>query len=379
MLGPDHVIAGAGAGRVLRFDGKTWIEDDLRSKGLNTVPALFATSKQNVFAVADHAILRWDGAQWSPSSRDPSERFSAVHGSDADNVWIVGAVGTMLRGNGKQFDRVGGRGARARVSMAWIGKSDAFTVGGALIVRRNEHGAWTRQAETTTERILAALGGSSETDLWTFEFGGPALHWDGKAWSEAPAPSFIPARVRATAKDDVWAIGSELAHYDGKHWSLVQSDYQQTDLWSPARGTVYATARARDAKGVPVFTGGEHLLRYNGSTWTRLATLTEGAAGIGGLGKDVWIANGPNIEHWDGTKLTTAYKASPPAGYYGDQAVIVRGADDVTIAGHGKSLHFDGKSWTEEEVPLTNACFAGGPAGIFAFGPNGGVMRRAER
>jgi len=77
--------------------------------------------------------------------------------------------------------------------------------------------------------------------------------------------------------------------------------------------------------------------------------------------------------------LTKVHADASANGSAGERVVFVRGPNDVTVAGYGHAVHFDGHAWKEDEVPLLNASYAGGPAGVCAFGANGGIVRRTAR
>jgi len=378
VLGEDNVIAAAGVGRMLRYDGKTWSEEDLTSRGVRGVSALFAIGK-TTYAVGTGALAHFDGAKWSVDERPDHERLNAVHGADEKNVWIVGALGTMLRGSRDKFMRVGGFGSCAPLHSMFVGEHEviAASEGDALLRRRPK--GWERLASPAGKQTFRAIGGASDTDVWAFVAFGPALHWDGKKWSEAPrAPAFAPFRVRAAAADDVWALDPlEASRWDGKTWRRDDGKLQLLDVWAPSRGKAWATARARGADGMPIFGEDTLLVRWDGAKWSKLATIAGSASGIGGVAPDdLWIATMSEVLHYDGKTLTSVHKNASGADSIGERVVIARAPTDVTVAGYGHAVHYDGHAWKTEDAPLPNAVFAGGPSGVFAFGPTGGIAKR---
>jgi hypothetical protein len=132
-------------------------------------------------------------------------------------------------------------------------------------------------------------------------------------------------------------------------WSqpLPQGNYID-DLWSAVGAGVWVGARS----GV--------VLHWNGASWDRLA-ISGGLISpvIWGSGpNDVYITNGTDLHHWDGTKLAlialpTAITALPMIF----QDLSGTGPNDVWAATTHGAAHFDGSTWSAfngvPNVPLS--------------------------
>jgi hypothetical protein len=146
-------------------------------------------------------VLNWDGAAWARVPNADRHDLWWSHAFSPDEVFAVGAGGTVLRG---------GRSGFTRMSTPGLGAQTLY-------------GAW----------------GSAPDDLWAV--GGFAGRWgflwhfDGEAWVEQPLPDDLPLspegelpalfKVWGRAADDVWAVGSHgtILHFDGAAWEVVPS------------------------------------------------------------------------------------------------------------------------------------------------------------
>src|SRR5438034_8493504 len=88
--------------------------------------------------------------------------------------------------------------------------------------------------------ILEDVAAISEDDVWAV--GTDVEHWDGTAWSVVPSPNpFYLFGVTALGPDDVWAVGGDkdfrhslIQHWDGNDWTAVSAP-------SPGTQTNYLT------------------------------------------------------------------------------------------------------------------------------------------
>ena len=94
----------------------------------------------------------------------------SVWGSGTNNVWAVGASGTILH---------------------WDGS------------------AWTSALSGTTNHLIGVWG-SGASDVWAVADSGAILHWDGSAWTSVPSgtTNFLRS-VWGSGASDVWAVGAD--------------------------------------------------------------------------------------------------------------------------------------------------------------------------
>jgi hypothetical protein len=266
------------------------------------------------------------------------------------------------------------------------------------------------------ENLLTSVSAVSSTDVWAagmmatprtvvHEDEPLLLHWDGRAWTEAP---FIEGAqplvsVKAVAQDDVW-VGGELvflAHFDGTSWVPVP----HPDLEEGAIHAIDATG-PHDVwfTGVHEAEGGAGEIplveRWDGARISVVPTPLEvgesGALwGIEVLSPtDVWVVGDKGeegatetlIEHWDGSEWTIVPSPNPGTDFNELSAVAAVASDDVYAAGtystagieHPLVVHWDGSSWTQLRVGEPASGMAtlkgiavAGPGRVFAVGGSG--------
>jgi hypothetical protein len=306
-----------------------------------------------------------------------------------------------------------------------VGPSSAWAVGSRAggtrtLIQRWDGSTWSFVPAPSPgdENLLTSVSAVSDTEAWAvgmsatprtvaFEDEPLLLHWDGRAWTEAP---FIDGAhplvsVKALAPDDVW-VGGELlflGHFDGASWSpvphpdLEEGAFHAIDASGP--NDVWLVG-VKEAEGG----AGEFALveRWDGTSVSVVETppLEVGEAsalwGVDVLSTtDVWAvgdrgdegANQTLIEHWDGTAWTIVPSPNPGTDFSELSAVTAIAPDDVYAVGtyssdgveHPLVVHWDGTSWTELRVDEPRAAgmttlkgaAAVGPARIFAVGAAG--------
>lgn len=94
-------------------------------------------------------ILEWDGVEWARVTLPPIDReirsFFKVWGTSADNVFVVGAKGVILRYDGDEWTQTSTGAADDFVSLWGTGPDDIVAVGGrqnGMVARWNGTG-WT--------------------------------------------------------------------------------------------------------------------------------------------------------------------------------------------------------------------------------------------
>jgi hypothetical protein len=131
----------------------------------------------------------------------------------------------------------------------------------------------------TPSRLPAGLTGfisdasaPSAHDIWAVsEYGGYALHWNGKHWRVARRwRGRQISSVAAVAANDVWVFGTTAAgfadtgtwHYDGKSWRKVRGQASTAFRASAvSRRNIWAIGASGRA---------DYVLHFNGSAWRRV-------------------------------------------------------------------------------------------------------------
>lgn len=261
--------------------------------------------------------------------------LNAVTGTAADDVWIVGSLGTVLHGGGDSFARVAS-GSDETLFSAWTpARGDVWIAAATAPL----HGTLAEDGGTSFERVTGstwssssntggriwAVFGSSPDDVWlagesTSRFGGYASVFkldanDGgvPAWR---AQSICPPRVSCypsvraawgTPEGPVWLVGARGENYTlesadgGSVWAIKDSRSAVgfDAVWSASNGQAWAVG------------AGGTIRRYSTAlgVWEVMdAPVTSALHGVWGNGPDdVWIVGDDGVVlHWDGTAFHVA-------------------------------------------------------------------------
>jgi hypothetical protein len=306
---------------VAHFDGTQWTTVPMPDAGLPIGFVSLYAAGSEVWAVGSGGSAHYDGSTWTVFP-DPSAALTAVHGSDATNVWAVGisSSGTLT------LD------IQVNVALRWDPGNKQW-ISGAQLASTLFFSVWT----------------SGPNDVWAlgepFDIGtdGVPWHWDGTSWTVVGTQAGIftlfdhgPQSLNATFGIDannVWAVGTsgQVLQNTGSGWHQV---------------------------GPQEFTA-----RWNG-IW-------------GSSASDIWIVgDGARVRHWDGTALQTILTPSSIAGenllaVYGFAVSGLPSSDVYAVGDAGSIIHYNGTAWSEPANPTDcrlNAIWGSGPTDIWAVG-----------
>lgn len=250
---------------------------------------------------------------------------------------------------------------------------------------------WTRHGGSNY-----AVWGTAKDDVWA---GGVGLsHFDGRSWTPVPSPtSFCIRGLSGSSSRDIWAVAtdgrpilqdsaltnskkSEILHWDGTAWSRVLSiEGELTAITASGANDAWAVGhKMPSGSGTVGF-----IMRWDGTTWQehpyRLQHIP--TALWGRASNDVWmvstyVVSGPytdRIQHWDGT---TWRGAVTPTSTDWQCGVWSSGPDDVWTQGRFRGWHWDGTAWSQTgpllKMTTSTAC------AIWGSGPNDVWMGGAE-
>jgi len=145
------------------------------------------------------------------------------------------------------------------------------------------------------------MDGTSSNDLWIVgtSYTGPhnstafgiAVHWNGKGWVKRDVPpldNYVRLnRVKVLSGEDVWAVGTQVLHWDGSQWNSVSdSNVEYNDLSALSPDDIWAVGR----NGV--------IGHWDGQNWTQTSApyalpsggLDSNLTGIGTAARnDTWV------------------------------------------------------------------------------------------
>jgi len=273
----DIYVVGA-AGRVLHFDGNTWMP--MQSGTELTLLAVWGFAPDDVYAVGFNPqsfgnpaaqkgiILHYDGVAWSEVQHGQTDTFFRdVWGSGPRDVFVVGGIegfgtpGVILHFDGANWTRqllVNDSQPHNQLRGVWgFAPDDVYAVGsGQAPIAGNpgmqalafhyDGNAWLRSG--AFNGVLNTVWGSAPNDVYAS--GGPTgvAHFEGQQWSAVTTDQFVEG-----ISMPIWGFGPQdiyfgLFHYDGANFVLTRDPesllFDVAGLWGPPDGTVlYAAAR----------------------------------------------------------------------------------------------------------------------------------------
>lgn len=337
----------------------------------------------------------------------------------ADDLWLVGAAGTIVRVAGGKLSTI--PSPTSTLAAIWATAPNDVWVGGRAGPYHWDGQAWSRIGITADPggRVVDALWGCAPKDIWAV---GPlASRWDGQNWVAAQTPSDVWINaggfrtVWGSACNDVWA-GSLLDlsgtggiyHFDGSAWARVEArpaeqmaGIGRSDVWSLAQGRLFhsngvdpgvlISDRAESLFPVGAdrvgFMNDAHavsLLASGGVSTSLPAPAPDATRTLRGWAPDDLWALGAlgTAAHWNGE----TWQSRLPAWLLsGEDATRVTGSgpDDLWAVVGGGLLHGDGKSW---QVARTAEQFGGpivdlwvpGPGQVWVIGGDNRIHRLAS-
>jgi hypothetical protein len=192
----------------------------------------------------------------------------------------------------------------------------------------------------------------------------------------------------ASSPNDIWAVGNTTIHFDGKQWTEFPAPGATDNASEALRGVLTFSPTLAFAGGGGD-DAGQIIDRWNGQQWERVQGLPfppiwePSVMTMSGTSpNDIWVTGSvsPNqnynlfFEHWNGTSWSTdnflfggvgwfygaSQDATNDAWVVGDQWV---GSCQVPLA-----VHYDGSTWVVASLPPSDGC--GELLGILALAPN---------
>lgn len=215
---------------------------------------------------------------WTKLASPVDAELAVVWAASPSDIWIAGADGTLLHGDGASFQPVP-LGSTSNLAAIHGSARDDIWVGGSLGALFHFDGSkWTSAPDLAGRGVyVSALGGTSPSDVWAAgRRGGVTLadgsvtpvesftyHFDGARWTEVVVPPAIRDRARtrhaahivslhAFAPGKAVMVGELGSAYvfDGKTWVSEDSstDVLLLGVWSTVAGEAWGVG----ANGIAV-------------------------------------------------------------------------------------------------------------------------------
>ena len=198
-------------------------------------------------------ILQYDGASWIPAVSGTTRDLKGVWGSNATNVWAVGANSAIRKYTGSWAGQTRSDGRTETLRGVWgSSATDVWIVGDrytrssqyryTLLHTTNGGTSWTNTGDSLTSGVdLNGVWGSSGSNVIAVGASGRIMRWNGSAWStKTSGTSQTLYGVWGTSANNVYAVGASgtILRYNGTSWSTMTSGTSQTlyGVWGSCSG-----------------------------------------------------------------------------------------------------------------------------------------------
>ncbi len=175
------LVAVGDLGNITRYDGLVWRKMDSPVGG--DLRSVWMLSEDEGWAVGSYATARLSNGVWSEVSGNAFRNLYGVYGFAANDVWAVGATGTVLRYDGVNWNIVPSGTAIGLRAVWGASADDVWMVGEGGVVLHWDGAALTKVVIDTLQ-TLTAVWGSGPDDVTVVGSRGVAFHWDGSAWTK---------------------------------------------------------------------------------------------------------------------------------------------------------------------------------------------------
>jgi len=169
----------------------------------------------------DRAGPQHSAAAWSPMPSGTTQSLVGVWGASRQDLFAVGAKGTILHFDGRVWAPMPVEGAPHLVAVWGASGRDVFATGDAGVILHYDGKSWTsmpanaKVAQGKTG-LLTRPWGSGPNDVFVAGFDGVLLHYDGRAWT--PISTGTTQDLNAVwgfSPEDVFVVGGggTILHY----------------------------------------------------------------------------------------------------------------------------------------------------------------------
>jgi hypothetical protein len=324
----------------------------------NTLLAVCAITPRDVWAAGvGGTLLHFDGTGWSRATSGTRNILRDLACLSPTRIWAVGEGGTILDWDGVRWSAVSSPAPGGSYSAVWASSaSDVWVVGllSSPPPSYTFHFDGKKWSSTKSDaNALVSVGGTSATDVWAI--GSDLLHFDGSVWrDETPAIAKQPLvlrGIRGTLDGDLWVVGQRgvIMRRASGVWSVLPAPSHE-DLFG------VAVMPPRDVWAV----GGNWLgpgggvgevIHFDG-TWSKVySSRTRMLWSISGTSSsDLWtVGTGGSIHHRDGTGWSEVARGSDVwlRAAWGASASDLWAVGNRGWSSDPALLHYDGKLWSE--------------------------------
>lgn len=277
MPGPIPPLANCAPNR---YDAKTLLRrkragafELMQSPASTSLTGLHGSDPQNVWLVGlSGAVFQFDGVSWREHDIRSAEgldfidepcweiSLSSVFAIGPNDVWVVGYIypspgggGLILHYDGVQWKRYLHDVPDGLFDIWAASVTDAWAAGSSGLLYHYDGNTWQR-VRSATEQYLYTLHGFAANDVWGAGNGAVVMRFDGAGWSEvSPFVGYAEkTTLTGTPAQGVWAL-SHTSSPEGKAWR------QEVQHWDGAnwQATAYSTERDDELADLFMTPGGQ--------------------------------------------------------------------------------------------------------------------------
>jgi hypothetical protein len=271
-------------GALFHFDGRAWESLPCEGRPIHHFGVWGAGANAVWVVGSEGKVLRWDGKGWTCEQLPTSTTLIGVHGTSRHDLWIVGRKGLIVHWDGAEWKPVES-GVKRDLYRVWAVRPDlAWAVGDTGTLLRWDGRRWAKQ-DLGTVSPLMTIWARSAKDVWVGALNGQVFRWNGRQWTpvnvfsieDMKHPHPCVEKILGFGSDDVWVMGCQIHHYDGRVWRRLDWDpVAERKLagsgpgsWGSSSTDVYAVTSWEQDRG-RLYTKGSIERKYdhwNGRTW----------------------------------------------------------------------------------------------------------------
>lgn len=200
--------------RIFRWTGSAWMTETIPTT--KDMRAVWADATQAFAVGVSDTIIRRSGGTWTLATVQNANQTTlrGVYAIDASNIWVVGGGGSgasetnvavyppkvLFSANGTAFQPVAVPVTQRILRSVWgSAANDAWIVGDDGTLLRWDGNAWTAVASPSLFS-LRKVWGTGKNDVWASGDGGTLMHFDGQTWSLQDTGTSLPIT-------SIWGIG----------------------------------------------------------------------------------------------------------------------------------------------------------------------------
>ncbi|KPA15074.1 hypothetical protein MHK_004719, partial [Candidatus Magnetomorum sp. HK-1] len=219
-----------------------WLSENPLSQS-NTLYGVWSSSANDVFAVgAAGTILHYDGSNWTSMTSGTANQLNDVWGTSANDVFAVGSTNTILHYDGTSWASM--TGSSHFLGVWGTSGNDVFTVGSSGTILHYDGSSWSTMTSGTTSP-LKSVWGTSGSDVYVVGDAGAMFYYDGTNWSSMTSgTSMHIIGLWGLSSNDIYYVGSNLPirYYNGSSWANLPgvNSTTMTSLWGTSGDNIYA-------------------------------------------------------------------------------------------------------------------------------------------